>query len=132
MAPKVIDRRCRGGLSARLVRPAAFAPSALRRAVPELAQKWSERRRERAALHLLVIAVAAVAACSPEPKTPASQPASSTSQRLAIGQLPTIGVDALLAHTRTLSSDEYEGRAPGTKGEQLTVTYLADEFQKVG
>src|SRR5262249_38702229 len=49
-----------------------------------------------------------------------------------IGQLPAIDVNALLQHTRVLSSDEYEGRAPGTKGEERTVTYLADEFQKVG
>ena len=39
---------------------------------------------------------------------------------------------AVLAHTKTLSSDEFEGRAPGTKGEELTVTYLVDQFKKVG
>ena len=31
-----------------------------------------------------------------------------------------------------LSSDEFEGRAPGTKGEELTVKYLEDEFKKLG
>jgi len=36
---------------------------------------------------------------------------------------------ALLAHIRTLASDEFEGRAPGTKGEQLTVKYLEDQFR---
>jgi Zn-dependent M28 family amino/carboxypeptidase len=73
------------------------------------------------------------AACSSEPKTAApAQPAPSTSQRVPIGQMPTIDVAALLAHTRTLSSDAYEGRAPGTSGEQLAVTYIADEFKKAG
>ncbi len=31
-----------------------------------------------------------------------------------------------------LSSDEFEGRAPGTKGEELTVNYLVDQFKKFG
>jgi Zn-dependent M28 family amino/carboxypeptidase len=59
-------------------------------------------------------------------------PALSTSTHIPIGQLPAIDLDALLAHTKTLSSDEFEGRAPGTKGEELAVTYLADQFKKVG
>src|SRR4029077_17457164 len=59
-------------------------------------------------------------------------PALSTSTHVPIGQLPAIDLDALLAHTKTLSSDEFEGRAPGTKGEELAVTYLADQFKKAG
>jgi Zn-dependent M28 family amino/carboxypeptidase len=39
---------------------------------------------------------------------------------------------AVLAHTKVLSSDEFEGRAPGSKGEERTVAYLIDEFKKVG
>ena len=49
-----------------------------------------------------------------------------------IGQLPTIDMDGLLAHTKKLSSDEFEGRAPGTKGENLAVNYLAEQFRTVG
>ncbi|MFI5176096.1 MAG: M28 family metallopeptidase [Terriglobia bacterium] len=33
---------------------------------------------------------------------------------------------------KTLSSDEYEGRAPASKGETLTLRYIADQFKKVG
>ena len=75
-----------------------------------------------------------IVACSSEPKPePApAQLAPSTSQHLAIGQLPTIDLDALLAETKTLSSDAFEGRAPGTKGEELSVNYLADQFKKAG
>jgi len=40
--------------------------------------------------------------------------------------------ESLLAHTRKLSRDELEGRAPGTSGEELTVKYLAEEFRKLG
>jgi Zn-dependent M28 family amino/carboxypeptidase len=77
--------------------------------------------------------VAGIAACSsskpPEP-TGAANP--STDQRVPIGQLPDIDVDAVLAHTKRLSSDEFGGRAPGSKGENLTVDYLVDQFKKIG
>ncbi|HMB81853.1 MAG TPA: M28 family metallopeptidase, partial [Vicinamibacterales bacterium] len=72
----------------------------------------------------------AMAACSSEKSAPTVAPA--VSQNLPIGQLPAIDLDALLAHTKVLSSDEFEGRAPGTKGEDLAVNYLADQFKKVG
>ena len=38
----------------------------------------------------------------------------------------------LLEHVKVLSSDEYGGRAPGSKGEELTVGYLEDQFKKIG
>ncbi|HBM04161.1 MAG TPA: peptidase M28, partial [Erythrobacter sp.] len=34
--------------------------------------------------------------------------------------------------TERLSSDEFEGRAPGTQGEEKTVAYLIEEFEKAG
>jgi len=37
-----------------------------------------------------------------------------------------------MKHIRTLSSDEFEGRSPGSKGEQLTVAYLEDQFRGMG
>ncbi len=40
--------------------------------------------------------------------------------------------DAILGHIRTLSSDEFEGRGPGSKGEQLTIKYLQDQFRAIG
>ena len=38
----------------------------------------------------------------------------------------------LLEHGRTLSSDRFEGRAPGTEGERLTVEYLSAKFAEMG
>src|SRR5882724_921112 len=38
----------------------------------------------------------------------------------------------LLQHIKTLSSDEFGGRAPGSAGEELTVNYLTDQFKKLG
>jgi Zn-dependent M28 family amino/carboxypeptidase len=46
--------------------------------------------------------------------------------------LLSIRAEDILAHTRVLSSDEYEGRSPGTRGEDLTVGYLTDQFRKLG
>ena len=59
-------------------------------------------------------------------------PAPMTASQPTLGQLPSLDIDALLGHVKTLSSDEFEGRAPGTKGEELSVNYLIDEFKKVG
>lgn len=46
--------------------------------------------------------------------------------------LESITSDGLLEHIKVLSADEYEGRAPGTKGEELTVKYLIEQFRKIG
>jgi len=40
--------------------------------------------------------------------------------------------ESLLTRTSKLASVEFEGRAPGTRGEELTVNYLKDEFTKLG
>jgi Zn-dependent M28 family amino/carboxypeptidase len=53
-------------------------------------------------------------------------------QQVPLAQLPTVDANALLAHTKVLSSDEYEGRGPGTNGEELTVRYLVDQFKSLG
>src|SRR3954470_10063279 len=46
--------------------------------------------------------------------------------------LDAITPDGMLAHIKTLSSDEFEGRAPGSHGEELSVAYISKEFQKLG
>src|SRR6476469_9318759 len=46
--------------------------------------------------------------------------------------LDAITPDGLLAHIKVLASDEYEGRAPGSHGEELSVQYLSNEMKKLG
>jgi hypothetical protein len=46
--------------------------------------------------------------------------------------LEAITPDGLLAHIKILASDEFEGRAPGTKGEELSVKYIGDQFKQIG
>ena len=43
-----------------------------------------------------------------------------------------IDADQLLARISTLASDEFEGRAPGTVGEERTVEYLVNAFRELG
>jgi len=43
-----------------------------------------------------------------------------------------ISGENILQHIRVLASDEYEGRAPGSKGEQLTLKYLEEQFRAAG
>ena len=75
------------------------------------------------------------AACSSPSNRPAPEQApgpTPTVQRTVIGDLPDPDVDAVLAHAKVLSSDEFQGRGPGTKGEELTVDYLVDQFKRMG
>ncbi len=46
--------------------------------------------------------------------------------------LDAITPDGLLAHIKILASDEFEGRAPGTRGEELSVKYISDQFKQMG
>src|ERR1700675_367658 len=46
--------------------------------------------------------------------------------------LEAITPDGLLAHVKVLASDEFQGRAPGSKGEELSVKYITDQFKKLG
>src|SRR5438045_7057753 len=38
----------------------------------------------------------------------------------------------LLKHIKVLASDEFEGRAPGSKGEDLSVKYISEQFKSIG
>ena len=52
--------------------------------------------------------------------------------RAAEPSFPAIDGHAVLEHTKVLASDAFEGRAPGTKGEELTVAYLIEQLRKIG
>ena len=43
-----------------------------------------------------------------------------------------ISKETVLKHVEVLSSDEFEGRAPATRGEDLTVEYILNEFERIG
>ena len=80
-------------------------------------QPAARRAGVRAATVPLALALS-FAACStvPEPSPPDAA-------------LKSFNGPALLTHIRTLSSDEFEGRFPGSRGEERTVKYLEDQFR---
>ena len=82
---------------------------------------------------ILCGAACCAAACSSQqPPPPPAATSAAAAAGPALAQLPDVDMTAVLAHTRTLSSDEFEGRAPGSDGERRTVDYLVSEFTKAG
>jgi len=51
---------------------------------------------------------------------------------LSVAALPPIDGGAVLEHVKVLASDEYEGRAPGTRGEERSVAYMVDQLKRLG
>ncbi len=81
-------------------------------------------------LCVLMLAAACGGGQENAPPGPANQPAASP--QIPLANLPKIESQAILERIKVLSSDEYEGRKPGTKGEELTVQYLETELKKLG
>ncbi len=78
---------------------------------------------------LCLAAGAALAACRQEatpPQVPVPAPAP--------GHAFSTGINAadFAELVKTLASDAFEGRAPGSRGEQLTVDYIRDQMQRIG
>lgn len=57
---------------------------------------------------------------------------STTAQKTPAATFADIDGNAILEHVKLLSSDEFQGRFPGTKGEDFSVAYIADQFRKAG
>src|SRR5579864_3526306 len=70
-------------------------------------------------LIFVVAAIVTLSGCSRGPSPPTAGLASFSGERI-------------LNHIRILSSDEFEGRGPGSKGEQLTIKYLEDQYRSAG
>jgi Zn-dependent M28 family amino/carboxypeptidase len=72
-----------------------------------------------------------VCACSRSAEPPAAA-ATDTTAPLAVAKMPSFDAARMMTDIKALSSDEFEGRAPGSKGEELTVKFLEDQFEKIG
>src|SRR4051812_22478722 len=77
------------------------------------------------------ILLSACAACGGQQNAPAQQQAAAAPQ-VPITALPAIDDKTILERIRVLSSDEFEGRRPGSKGEDLSVKYIQDQFKAIG
>ncbi len=84
-------------------------------------------------LLLCFAATAALAACkgeqAPAPVSDAAEPAPAASNHAFS---PDINAADFAELVKTLSSDAFEGRAPGSRGEELTVNYIRDQMQRIG
>ena len=47
-------------------------------------------------------------------------------------QKPQFSAEGMLSDIRTLASDRFEGRAPGSAGEKLTLEFLTERFRSLG
>ena len=70
---------------------------------------------------ILFIALTFVfASCDPQPSADIDEAVQSITEQ------------SLLTHIEILSSDEFEGRAPATRGEDLTIEYLVNQLEEMG
>lgn len=67
-----------------------------------------------------------VAACN------ASDKAATSAAAIPDVQIPELSLATLQEVTKELSSDAYEGRAPGTPGEEKTVAYIIKKYEEAG
>jgi Zn-dependent M28 family amino/carboxypeptidase len=71
-----------------------------------------------------------LAGCTQGAPPPAAVTAAAA--RIPLSAMPKIEPAAMMNHIKTLASDDFQGRAPGTPGEERTVQYIEAEFKKLG
>ena len=76
---------------------------------------------------MAIVTALLVTACA----TLGGVPAPYAESHLAAAQ-SAMSADEMLSQIGMLSSDDFEGRAPGTRGEELTVDYLVSQFKSLG
>ena len=77
---------------------------------------------------LAITAVAALAACN----VAVEEAQGDAALDIPEIEVPEISIETIKEATRVLSSDEFEGRLPGTAGEAKTVAYLVEQFEQAG
>ena len=81
-------------------------------------------------LVMILAGALTLSACSKEPAVPASD--SQVNPEPTAELVDTEFNPRLGEYIKTLASDEFQGRAPATKGEELTVAYLEQNFKRIG
>ena len=104
--------------------PSSGAQSPAAANEPQSCTRPARRYRRSAHMKLIVCLISLTVFASvfaDDPETERLKPA-----------LDAITPDGLLAHIKMLASDEFEGRAPGSKGEELSIKYISDQFKQIG
>lgn len=76
---------------------------------------------------VLIILIVALSGIAQKPTAQKAKPLGPPRAALDV-----ITADSVMGHIKTLASDEFEGRGPGTHGEELSINYIADQFKKIG
>jgi Zn-dependent M28 family amino/carboxypeptidase len=96
-----------------------------------MSTKWTtpftSRARTSVAVATVAAALATLASCAATDRRTGNYDPEAVRPALA-----SISADTLLENIRILSSDEFEGRGPGTRGEDLTVDFLIERFRQLG
>jgi len=88
--------------------------------------------RTHLAATLAALASLALAGCQHDPMAQTEASLVSANEKAGHAFGPEISAEDFAAHIRVLASDEFGGRQPGSEGEEKTVTYLRDQFQRLG
>jgi len=88
-------------------------------------------------LSLVALASLLLAACQPAAPPETAKPAAGPAQPSVVDTAghafgPEISAEDIAAHIQVLASDEFEGRGPGGKGEELTLAYIRGQFERLG
>ncbi len=88
----------------------------------------------RSALPIALAGALALSGCgdAPSPETSAAAPAAAPEAAAPENPADLITAESLMAHIEVLASDEFEGRAPMSEGERLTLDYLENAFRDAG
>src|SRR4249919_3189992 len=81
---------------------------------------------------LAALAGFALASCQHDPMEQTEASLVSANEKAGHAFGPEISAEDFAAHIRVLASDEFGGRQPGSEGEEKTVSYLRDQFQRLG
>src|SRR5690349_14114390 len=74
---------------------------------------------------VILVSISSFAQTAPKAKSPSGSSVPST-------PLQSFSADRMMQNIKTLSSDEFEGRGPGSRGEDRTVDFLTEQFKDIG
>ncbi|QNP41835.1 M28 family metallopeptidase [Lysobacter solisilvae (ex Woo and Kim 2020)] len=80
----------------------------------------------------VALAAALLAACQAQAPAPAPHDGKAAPAAASAAFHPGIDAGDFAAHVRALASDAFEGRAPGSVGEDRSVAYLEAQFKRLG
>ena len=81
---------------------------------------------------MTIAAVLLAAGCKPQPSTQDALRDDSGQPQAGAAFHPGIDAADFAEHVRTLASDAFEGRAPGSVGENRSVSYIEAQFKRLG